>query len=36
VERLNKHFPGGPAEAPEQQAEAVDEPQRASSEAVHD
>jgi len=39
VDRLNRHFPGGPAAAPEQQAEAEEAtggPQRASSEAVHD
>jgi F-type H+-transporting ATPase subunit b len=39
VDRLNRYFPGGPAEAPEQQAEAEEATggsQRASSEAVHD
>jgi len=39
VDRLNRHFPGGPVEAPEGQAEAEEtasEHQRASSEAVHD
>jgi len=39
VDRLDRHFPGGPVEAPEGQAEAEEtasEHQRASSEAVHD
>ncbi len=36
VDRLNRHFPGGPAEVPEQQAEATGERGRASSEAMHD
>jgi len=39
VDRLNRHFPGGPLEGPEQQAEAEEatgERGRTSSEAVHD
>lgn len=34
VDRLNRHFPGGPAEARE--PEGAHQPERASSEAVHD
>jgi F-type H+-transporting ATPase subunit b len=34
VDRLNRHFPGGPAEAHE--PETAGQPERASSEAVHD